>query len=156
MKPHKTYIRKTGIIALLLVAVFQLGATPIAIAKKEKDLGDPYKKVYEEEYSANSSSTLNISTSFSDVDITSWNQNKISIHVECTVESKNEKRANEMLEDIKVDLKQKGNDIWVEAEFSGNSKGNESFDIDITIKAPAGITGKIEQSFGDLSIKDIS
>lgn len=118
---------------------------------------ESFKKEFDKTYSINSDATLELETSFGDVTIDNWDQNKIEIHVEVIVDARNEETAEKIFDQIEVTMV--GTSSRVELKTDIDMHGNHSgcdWSINITIKAPRTIGLDANHDFGDLRVADIS
>lgn len=118
------------------------------------------KKVYKKEYNVNSNNTLKVSNQYGDVKITTWKENKIEIEVTVTASAKDEKWADQKLEDIKIYMSQNGNIVNAYTEISSNnwnwfSNKNIQFKINYAIKMPITNHIEINNDYGYVYIPDL-
>lgn len=140
--------------------LFILLTPAILLAGNGKKKGKFSKeKTYHKEYSVSSNATLNVTNSFGNVVVSSWNENKIQIDVTVTASSNKEKLLEEQLNAIAVELS--GNESLVEA-FTKISKKNNwgrnktQFDINYNIKIPITNNINIKNSFGDVHVDKLN
>ena len=146
MKIHYKYI----LIFLLLPFM--------AVANPGKKKGKHTKeKSYHQEYSVNSDASLYIKNNFGNVNITTWNKNKVVIDVKITVNGDNEKKVIAKLDEITV--KFSGTQSAVEAithiankKWKGHGKLN--LKIDYEVKAPKGNRLKLVNDYGNIKLNE--
>ncbi len=127
-------------IALLLVAGSVLGAT--AQAK------DEYTKEWEKDYSVNADAAFKLKSKFSDVNITTWDQNTISVHFLVTVDDGNESNAQKVLDAISV-KEVSANASAVSLETMLDDKKMDDVTLVYTIKMPASVRIDLDNDFGN-------
>lgn len=128
---------------------------------------EEYDKKLNKTYDVNKNSILSLSNRFGDINIENWEKNQVQIDVVITVENRNEEKAKETLEYIKVNFSEDGDIIKVETEIdndlskAGNwvifgSNNSNSFNIDYTIKMPKSLQIELENKYGDVFINELS
>lgn len=133
-------------LTILLLFILSLGA----IARSE------VKKEYHEKFPTNEKTHLDISNRYGEVTINNTNQDAMTIDVIVTVESNSEKKSQQILETITIELSKNANVISAITEIEGNFKWNNvQVDIDYTINMPTYVNTKLELRYGDAMIADI-
>jgi hypothetical protein len=127
---------------------------------------DEYSKNKHEEYDVNEQTVLVLSNKYGDVDITNWENDKVSIDVKVTVDHRREEKARELLEDILIRINKDGNTIEAITEFDKNfsSSGglfdfgddSKEFKVDYDVKIPKYLNLELENKYGDVFINEIS
>ena len=89
------------VFTLLLCFVASIG-----FAENEFDNNYKYtkKRTIDANFNAGEDYTLNLSGKYSDYEISTWNENHISFHVEIVVKSNKEEKAEELLYQIDIDF----------------------------------------------------
>ena len=130
----------------------------LAVANSGKKKGKYTKeKSYHQEYSVNSDASLYIKNNFGNVNITTWNQNKVVIDVKITVNGDNEKKVIAKLDDITVNFS--GTQSAVEAITHINNKkwkshGKLNLKIDYEVKAPRSNRLKLVNDYGNIKLNE--
>jgi hypothetical protein len=127
---------------------------------------DEYSKDKHEEYDVNEETVLVISNKYGNVDVTNWEQDRVSIDVTVTVDHRNEDRARELLDDILVNISKQDNRIEAITDFDRNfSRGGGLFDfgddskeftINYEVKIPRYISMELENKYGDVFVNEIT
>ncbi|MDA3854070.1 MAG: DUF4097 family beta strand repeat-containing protein [Bacteroidales bacterium] len=139
---------KTYKFTLTIFLLFSLSLG--AIARTE------VKKEYHEKFPTNENTHLAISNQYGEVIINNTTQDEMTIDVIVTVESSNEKKSQEILETINIELSKNANAISAITEIEGHFKWNNvQVDIDYTINMPSYVNTKLELRYGDVRIADI-
>lgn len=114
------------------------------------------EKTINEEFSLEKGSTLDISCKFSNVEITNWDKNKIAVVVEISVESNKKTTAEDLLNNLGVDISQSGNIVSVKTILTTklNTGKNTKFDINISIQAPKNINLDLVSKYGSVFIEE--
>lgn len=125
----------------------------LAIAVFGKDQ-DEKKKYVEKSHKVIASTTLRIENKFGKVEINSWDKSEFSIKVEMIGKGRNEEKAQKILDDINIDIKESGSEISYSTEVPSNnkSKNDEGFEINYTVYMPEKNVLKIKNSFGDVTM----
>lgn len=127
----------------------------IAEAKIGKKESQQYNKVYSKQFSTSDSPYLEFDFSFTDVIIEPSNRNEVAIEVEVEVEAANEKRGDDAIDRVSVNMDQKGDKVFANVSLNGQNGKHESFSIVARIKAPVNSELQLQHSFGDLTIKQL-
>lgn len=116
-----------------------------------------YYKEIRKSVKVNSTVRLDMDIDYADVNITTWDQGQIEIIVKQNVESKTESRANEIFENIKVNVTESADLVGLEVSLGNYSCGgkNESYTITVEIKMPVTATLDGEVAFGNLTLADL-
>ncbi len=98
--------------------------------------------------------------SYGDLDITTWNENRIVIDVTITVNGNNEEKVDRKLSDL--DVKFSSSNEWVSAETTFNKRKSKSWwswgsntvnmKIDYVIKMPASNNVKLSNDYGSINL----
>ena len=126
--------------------------------------GNPEKGKYEKsktihkEFSVNSDALLDINNKYGNVDIVSWDQNRIVIDVKITVNGNNESKVNQKLGEIDVDFS--GSKSVVSAKTIISKKGgswnnNVQLEINYTVKMPITNSADLNNDYGSISLNEL-
>ncbi|GGG50058.1 hypothetical protein [Bizionia arctica] len=144
----------------LLLPIIGFATTEIEVDSitKEKHTKE---KIIKKSYNVSTNATLKIDNSYGNLDIVTWNENRIEIVVTITVKGNDEEKVQQKLDDISVDFsgtnslvsaetifnKSKSNSWW---NWSGNNNVNMS--INYVVKIP--ITNSIDLSndYGNINV----
>jgi len=143
---------------LLLAFLFQ---TLFSFANEP--LRGKYKKTKEivKEYVVSTDNTLHIENEFGNVNITTWDKNVIRIEVHISVESKDEDKAQDKLEDVEIIFSQSGSFVKAETIIAPDkgwglnlfgNKINVDLQIDYTVKMPLANNLDVDNDYGTISI----
>jgi len=114
--------------------------------------------LYEKEYGfdVNSDATIEIESSFTTVNLTTWDQNRVEISVYVKTEASSSSKADRLMEEVTIDVYGSSSRIDIESKFSksGNMNGKSEIDIRLNIKAPSSLNLDFDCSFGDVDIPD--
>jgi len=146
-----------SIILLLLFPALLLANNDKPAYKHTKE------KTYHKEYSVNSDAILNISNSYGNVDIVSWNENRIVIDVEITVDGNDEEKVQKRLDAISVEFSATNSSVTAKTIFKkkksswnwfGNNN-NSSMKINYTIKMPITNSLDINNDYGAINLNKL-
>jgi len=131
------------IYTLLAVALLSIGTL----------LGQTEKKV-NNSFNTGETGSLSIKNSFGDIDIESFDGDRIEVEVTITVETRNQKDVQKYLDRIRIDVSESGNDVSLRTinEMNGGNRVKE-FSIDYDVKVPRKTSLEIRNTFGDLTIE---
>lgn len=150
----KTTIHFKAIIAFLML--------PMMMVAHEKDWTGKYtkEKTIHKEYDVNATATLKVGNSYGNLDITTWNENRIVIDVFISTNGNNEEKVQKKLDDI--DVKFSASDEWVAAETQFNKRNskrwwswgndNVSMKINYVIKLPASNNVILSNDYGTINL----
>lgn len=147
----KRQIYKSGL--LLISSIFLASAALFA---------QEVTKEFHKEYTAGSSTTLDISNRYGDVVVETTDQNQVTIDVKVTVELPSRERAQKLLDYIDVQFSEDGDLLRAKTvidekfNFSGWGGGSKRFSIDYKIKMPARINFTLANRYGDSDLDKIT
>ncbi len=138
--------------SLLLVALL-LAGTALSANEAEKSL--------HKEFKTNNSTVLSMDLKFSELNVTTWDQDQAVFDVSIVVNHKDGSKAEKILDLINVEFEKNGNTITVEVVF--NEKFNKikwgessNFEVIIDAKIPSDINFDLENKFGSVTINELS
>ncbi len=143
---------KSAILLLILTAT-GLSLTAQTLRKEES-----------KDFNATGSTELTIENQFGDINVTDWDQNKISVTYIIEVTNSDEAKAKKVMEKIKIDITEEGGKIKFKTELGEqgnlnlhNSKNEkQSFKIDYFVKCPKSLKMSLENQFGDLILGSLT
>ncbi|GAA4278917.1 DUF4097 family beta strand repeat-containing protein [Aquimarina mytili] len=153
----------------LYYKIFLLLFLPLlGLANNHGDLKGKYtkEKTLKKEFSVNKDALLKISNDYGNLDITSWNENRIVMEISIKVSGNNEEKVIKKLESIDVEFEassqmvsatttfSKNNSSWWDKWTSGWSNGL-NMKINYTVKVP--ITNKVDlnNDYGNITLDKI-
>ena len=142
------------IIALLMLPLFISATTEIKVNHEKT-------KTVNKEFTVNSNATLEINSSYGNIDVITWNENKIVFEITITTSGNNEEKVEKRLNEI--DVKFSASKDWVAAEtlfgkkssnswWNWGSKSNVNMKINYVVKMP--ISGKVNlnNDYGNINL----
>lgn len=146
--------------SLLLVTAFTLGQPVLAAS-------DPLvekTKTISKTYPVSSSDQIDLSNSFGEMKISTWNKNEVKVDIVITTEAGSDERAQELLDAISISDGKSGNRVYFRTKVGDNSNNNnkrgkgekQSFRINYTVFLPENVNLDASNEFGPMSIGDFS
>ncbi len=146
--------------ALLYKAFIALLFIPSLVLAYNNDLNGKHtkeKKVHKE-FNVNSDATLEIDNSYGNIDIVTWNENRIVIDVTITTNGNNLEKVEKKLDDINIVFSTTSNRVVAKTHFSksksfwnwGNS--NVSMKINYVVKMPMSNNVELENDYGSINL----
>ncbi len=126
---------------VLLLLGLLLTATQVSAEEKTKE--------YNESWPASSMENLEIDNKFGEVKITNEGGSNVTIDVVVTVEAPNERRADELLEQINVEFRKNGNTVKAETVIDSDFKSRNEFSIDYLVNIPSDKNLDISNKYGN-------
>ena len=122
-------------------------------------------KTLNKEYTVNANAELVVDNSYGNVDIVTWNENRIVIEVVITTNGNDESKVEDKLKKINVEFS--GNASRVSAKTTFGSRKNSSWswwgknnnikmEVNYTIKLPIGNSVDLNNDYGGISINELN
>ena len=143
------------LIAFMLVAPLLLSANPIKKWDHEKS------KTIKKEFEVNADALLRIDNKFGNLDVVSWDQNRIEIEVKITVSGNNESKVIERLSQIDVKFESSRSEVSartsMEKSSSGWFKSNNkmNYQIDYKVKMPVTNQANFSNDYGSITLNEL-
>ena len=119
-------------------------------------------KTIKKEFSVNADALLEIKNKYGNVDVVSWDENRIVIVVTITTSGNDEDKVTDKLDDITVNFDASSNHVSAETriESSGFSwfswgRSNVNYKIDYTVKMPVTNNTNIVNDYGSISLNEL-
>lgn len=150
---------------LLLILVFP--ALVLANPVHDKNWKGKYtkEKKINKEFSVTSDALLNISNDYGNIDITTWEENRVVIQVIIKTNGDDEQKVREKLNDITVNFEASSSYVtaktkidknesqsWWSSWTGGNNSHSINMEINYIIKLPATNAVTLENDYGNISI----
>lgn len=129
---------------------------------------NPVKGKYEEsktinkEFNVNANALLNISNKYGNVDVVSWNENRVVIDVKITVNGNNESKVIQKLAAIDVEFSNSSSQVSAKTIFGSKSSwsgwknnSNMQFQIDYKVKMPINNQADFKNDYGSISLNEL-
>lgn len=152
----RTTIQSRILIFLLLIpfGTFAL-SNPITEDKHKKE------KIIKKSFEVNANAELQVDNSYGNLDIVTWNQNRIEFEITISVEGSNEDKVNKKLDEITVDFESSQNLVAAQTIFNKNkskswwnwNSGSKSkMSIHYVIKMPMSNSVKLDNDYGSINL----
>ncbi len=119
------------------------------------------EKTIKKEFYVNADALLKVNNSYGNVNIISWNENRILIEVHIKTNSNNEEKAQEKLDGISVDFEASKSIVSARTNIDNNNSrwgwnwgksNNVNMQINYTIKLPVKNNVDLDNDYGSISI----
>jgi hypothetical protein len=123
------------------------------------------EKKIERSFDVNKNAKLKIDNRFGNVDITTWNQNKIEITVIVTTNGNNEQEVQRRLDEITVEFSGSKSQVTAQTKIGssksgwsifGNRSGNVNMKINYSVKMPAANSLDLRNDYGAINLNKIN
>ena len=138
---------------------------PLAMVAHNPELKGRYtkEKTIKKDYNVNSDAILKITNSYGNLNITSWNENRVLIEVHVTTSGNNEDKVQEKLDNITVDFEASNSMVYAKTIFNQNRSGwgfnwsnnNVNMQINYTVKVPVKNSVHLNNDYGNISLDRI-
>ena len=152
----KTTILSKTLFLFLLMPVFMLASTtPTHVAKHKRE------KTIKKSFNVSANAELKIDNSYGNLNIVTWNENRIDIEVTITVEGGNEEKVTKKLDDITVDFESSSSMVSAKTIFNKNkskswwnwnSGNNSSMSVNYVIKMPMTNSVDLDNDYGSINL----
>ena len=150
----RTLIQFKLALALLLIPMTVLGNTSPEVAKSTKE------KQIKKTFNVDSDATLKINNSYGNIDIVTWNENRIEFDITIKVTGNNSEKVEDRLNDI--DVKFSASNEWVAAEtlfgkknkswWNWGSNNKLKVEINYRVKLPMTNNVNLNNDYGSINI----
>ncbi|MEM8845554.1 MAG: hypothetical protein AAGD17_00500 [Bacteroidota bacterium] len=152
---------------LLYKSIFCLMVlAPLSLSAGKDKLGGKYtkEKTIKKEFEVNSNALLKISNSYGNLNLTSWNEDRIVIEVQIKTNGNNEERVQERLNEIDVDFDSSANLVSARTQFGNrnnswgwkwNKKKNVNVQVNYTVKLPVKNSIGLSNDYGNIYLDRI-
>ena len=144
------------ILALLLI--------PIAMNANDPGKFKHEKSKSKKEFSVNADATLKVDNRYGNVDVISWNENRIVIEVKITVSGDNEEKVEKQLDMIEVEFEDNRSLVSAKTIIDKNKsswswnwgrKSNVNYEINYKIKVPITNNANLINDYGSISLNEL-
>ena len=122
------------------------------------------EKTIKKEFNVNANALLKINNSYGNLNITSWNENKVVIEVHIKTNGNNEDKVQKKLDEISVDFEASNERVSAKTIFNKNNNGwgwswgnngNVNMQINYTIKVPVKNNVDLSNDYGNIILDRI-
>ncbi|MBT8266164.1 MAG: hypothetical protein KJP20_06445 [Bacteroidia bacterium] len=150
---------KTVLLYKLVFALFLMPITTMAHEKDWKGKHTKEKKI-SKEFKVNANANLKVDNSYGDIDITTWNENRIVIDVIITTNGNDEEKVQKKLNEIDVEFSASSSEVSARTRFNkGKSKSwwnwgnnNVNMKIEYIIKMPMTNSVDLDNDYGSINL----
>jgi len=145
----------------LLKIVFFLSIIPlIGFANTIPGKGKYEKsKKINKEFSVNADALLDINNKYGNVDVVSWNENRVVIDVEIIVSGNSESKVIEKLSEISIEFDSSKSKVSAKTVFGKKSgwknNSNLSFEVNYKVKMPVTNQANFNNDYGSISLNEL-
>jgi len=151
----KTQFKAVLLLFLFPALLFASNCKPITQHTKDKTI--------HKEYSVNADAKLKVSNSYGNVDIVTWNENRIVIDISITVNGNNEDKVQKRLDGIDVDFTASNSLVSAKTTFTNKksswswfgSNDSSSMEINYTIKMPITNSVDLNNDYGTINLNKL-
>lgn len=134
------------IAALFMVSMLSAGTSVLA---------QEFKKEFYQAWPADAIETLEIDNRFGEVKVNN-RTDSVSIDVTISVDGSNEKRLNELLEQIEIEFRKSGSIAKAQTVIEGRLKGQNNLSINYVVGVPAEKNLKITNRYGNTIVSQLT
>ncbi|MFH6604936.1 hypothetical protein ACEZ3G_15730 [Maribacter algicola] len=120
------------------------------------------EKTIKKEFNVNSDALLKVSNSYGNLNITSWNENRVLIEVHIKTNGNNEDKVQQKLDEITVDFENSSSLVSAKTIFNNNKSSwgwgknnNVNMQINYTIKLPVKNSVNLNNDYGSIILDRI-
>ncbi|TLP81675.1 hypothetical protein [Maribacter sp. ACAM166] len=144
--------------------IFLASATVLSADDKKFNGKHTKEKIIKKEFNVNANAVLKVSNSYGNLNITSWDENRVVIEVHIKTNGNNEEKVKKKLDEISIDFEASNNRVSAETIFNKNSNGwgwnwgnssNVNMQINYTIKVPIKNNVDLNNDYGTIILDRI-
>lgn len=122
------------------------------------------EKTIKKEFSVNADAALNVSNSYGNLEITTWNENRTVIEVHIVTNGDNEEKVQQKLDEITVEFSANASLVTAVTKFKnrksswslfGSKNNNVHMKINYTIKLPVTNTVDLDNDYGTITLNKL-
>ena len=119
------------------------------------------KKTINKEYSVASNALLSVDNSYGNIDVVTWNENKIVFEITITTTGNDEEKVQEKLDDITVDFEASSSNVSAKTKFNKSKskswwnwkgKNNVKMKINYIVKIPITNSVSLNNDYGNINV----
>ena len=116
------------------------------------------KKTITETFDVNADALVSLKSKFGDMEIRTWDENKVVIVVEIEVEGSNERKVKDALERIEIDIEGSRSLVSAKTKFNNPNRGwgnNLSYSVNYTVKMPKSNSLDASNDYGSFILNEL-
>lgn len=152
---------RTALLYKILVAFLLVPTLVIANTKDGWKGKHTKEKKLNKEYTVNSDATVEIDNSYGNIDVITWNENRVVIEVTITTNGNDEEKVQRKLDGIDVDFSGSSNKVSAKTRFQRNKswwnwgKNNVNMKINYVVKMPVTNHVNLDNNYGSINLDKI-
>ena len=135
------------VVAIFVFGVLTAGTTVFAEEKT---------KEHHESWAASSVQSMEISNKFGEIKVVNEGGSEITIDVIVTVEARDERRADDLLDKIEVKFIKSGSTVKAATTIANSFKSQREFSIDYVVNIPSDKNIKIANKYGNTIVNELT
>jgi len=149
---------KTALLYKTLVVFMMLPMLILASNETNKKGKHSKEKIIKKEFSVNANATLEVDNSYGNIDVITWNENRIVFEITITTNGNDKEEVQKKLDDITIEFQATSNHVSAETVFNKNnkwwkwSKNNINMKINYIIKMPITNNVDIDNNYGSINL----
>lgn len=152
----KTTILYKSLLIMLFVPMMVLANNPDKFKGKHTK-----EKTITKEFSVNSDALLKINNSYGNLDIVTWNENRIVFEIKIITNGNNEEKVQKKLDDINVEFDASSNEVYAKTIFnnkrsnswwSWGKNNNVNMKINYIVKMPITNSVDLNNDYGSINL----
>jgi hypothetical protein len=138
----------------LWLAGLLLAGTNLAGLAEEADFSK--KKELNQSFSVSPNDQLNVDNRYGSITVAHWDKNEVNIRVVIESKARNERRVQEELDKVQVELKKTANTVYAVTSIKNTAgwNNNSRITIDCYITMPSGLTATLAQKYGNINLPE--
>ncbi|MFD1316664.1 hypothetical protein [Namhaeicola litoreus] len=118
-------------------------------------------KTIKKEFSVSANALVKIDNKFGNLDVVTWNENRVVIEITITVNGNNESKVADQLENIDVQFSNSQNEVYAKTVIQKSNSGwwgsnnNMSFEINYKVKMPVTNMADFTNDYGSISLNEL-
>ena len=140
------------LVAILILPLFAFSSNPV------KDKYDKQKTI-KKEFQVNSDALVAIDNSYGNLDIVTWNQNRVVFEITITTSGNNQDKVNDRLDEIDVEFEASSNSVSAKTKFGNKSKSwwnwgksNVNMKVNYIVKMPMTNSVNLSNDYGNINL----
>ncbi len=136
----------------MLLNVLPLGASVVYRSVEQ------FEKRVSKEFAVNADATVELKNKFGKIHVNTWDQNKVTIDVVISVDTRSKEAAEKIFENIKIEMSGSKSHVSAETIFkskSNNDHNKKNLRIDYTVNMPRKAAVDLYNRFGDIYLGDL-
>lgn len=126
------------------------------IAGYNVSFAEQLQKKIVKSYNVKPDTRIIIGNKFGTVHVNTWDQNRVNVEIEIVVSAKNQKKTQELLDNIDIEISEHIQAGYLKFQTEINSsKGNVSFEVNYEVKMPVKNDLDLSNSFGNVYLQNL-